>query len=347
MGMNTQFSTYIKPDLLDNLPVDLKREILETAAYIYPSFALRLAVVSREVQPWAERIIYRELYFNGRYYYRGVDGKDKAPSIQQFKVPLESRHPSFFAEYVRSLHFDGACSADEVLPIMRVCTGVTNFGLYASINAPADSAGSAAFEIARIVHGMPLQTLFISNKSLEVLLMLDVLASRPSGADNNHNDEESKDVEEDEDEDEETAARAPLTSSCLQTLPRLGLVDGYEYPVHRFPALTHLALIPDYDEGVTEHVQTALAQPRMQSLVIMLNYVNAPRQSKTTRALRNIGDSRLVLFTLPGTHKRYIEDDLWDLANEFPDPEPQLTYLNEIPGPRLLSFQEMMDLYGP
>ncbi|KAG6861652.1 hypothetical protein C0995_013654 [Termitomyces sp. Mi166 len=343
--VNTRFSTYIRPELLDALPIDLKREILEVTADLSLKFALRLAVVSRDIQPWAERVIYRELYFSGqRYLHSDPSDKDQ---LRRFKVALEARPPSFFAEYVRALHFDGTFNVEDILPIVQVCTGVTNFGMYASFEGPR------ALEIVRIVHSLPLHTLFISNKNLAALLTLDVplessetedLASmenntiHETSAAGSHVHGTSNDA---------TSAipdrEALLTKSSLHTLKRLGLVDGSKYPAERFPALTHLALIPDLEDMVTQQVKPSLEKMCIKSIVVMLNSMDIPRQTRTLRKLRNIPDPRLVLFTLPLSPSRYMEDDLWDLANEFPDEEQPPTYLEEIPGPRILSFQELME----
>jgi hypothetical protein len=45
-------SASIEKASLGTFPVDLKREILETTAYLHPPSAVRLAVVSRDVQSW-------------------------------------------------------------------------------------------------------------------------------------------------------------------------------------------------------------------------------------------------------------------------------------------------------
>ncbi|KAF5386993.1 hypothetical protein D9615_001969 [Tricholomella constricta] len=308
MPPNTRFSSYIKPGLLDQLPLDLKREIFEIAAYIHPPFALRLAVVSREVQPWAERIIYRELFFNGQRISRQQENNPNA--LEKFTVALEARPASFFAEYVKSLHFDGNFISEHILPIIQACTGITNFGLYAALNDGVDTDHSATEEVYRAIHTLPLETLFISTSHLTLLLQ-----------------------------------QCTPASSCLLTLPRLGLTDGCEYPAARFPALTHLALVPGSERAVPP-IYAALANPRIVSVIATFSYAAIPRHNAMLRALRDIraADPRLVLFTLPVSPTRYIEDDLWDLANEFPDEEQPVSYLKEIPGPKILSFEELMAL---
>ncbi|KAG6898241.1 hypothetical protein C0992_002255 [Termitomyces sp. T32_za158] len=343
MVFNTRFSTYIRPELSGILPNDLKREILETAAYLNPNFALRLAVVSRDVQPWAERIIYRELYFSGQrsYHHLSHNTSNKPLQLQRFKVVLEARPPAFFAQYVRALHFDGICDVEDVLPIIQVCTGVTNFGMYASFEGPR------APEIMRIVHSIPLHTLFVSNKNLTALFTLYTPLESSVNEGSSTSAEKHAERGSHETSSEITDSKAPLarsTQSSLHTLRRLGLVDGFEYPTEHFPALTHLALSPDFEDKVLHQVKAALENSRIESVVVMLNFINAPRQTKTLRRLRENTDSRLILFTLPVSPSRYIEDDLWDLANEFPDEEQPLTYLEEIPSPRILSFQELMEI---
>ncbi|KAF8061666.1 hypothetical protein FPV67DRAFT_1509855 [Lyophyllum atratum] len=310
MGPNTRFSSYIKSGLLDTLPVDLKREILETTAYLHPSFAPRLALVSRDVQPWAERIIYRELFFNSQRLYDRSGRKNEDPTtISKFMIAVHARPPAFFAEYVKSLHFHGSFPPEQIVPILQVCTGVTNLGLYATFD------GEDLGEIYKRSLALPLHTLFVSTKNLTALF-------------------EAQD------------AAGTGERSTLRKLPRLGLVDGWEYPARRLPALTHLALVPDFQNKALPHVHDALANTRIQSVVVMLNYVNRPKQAGTLQALRDVSttDARLVMFTLPVVPTRFIEDDLWDLANEFPDEEQVVAYLEEIPGPRILSFQELMEL---
>ncbi|KAG6868220.1 hypothetical protein C0993_006083 [Termitomyces sp. T159_Od127] len=329
MVVNTRFSTYIKPELCGLLPNDLKREILETAAYLNPYFALRLAVVSRCVQPWAERIIYRELYFSGQrsFHHPYGDAPNKPSQLQRFKVALEARPPSFFAEYVRALHFDGICNVEDVLPVIQVCTGVTNFGMYASFNGPR------APEIMRIVHSLPLHTLFISNKNLAALFTFAIPSVNEDSASSMDEHTEGESRETSSEIMDSDAPPVTLTESSLQTLRRLGLVDGSEYPTEHFPALTHLALIPDLEGRVVKQLEASLENRNIESVVVMLDFINAPRQTKTLRRLRDITDPRLVLFPLPVSPSRYIEDDLWDLANEFPDEEQPLSK----------SFEVMMD----
>ncbi|KNZ80203.1 hypothetical protein J132_06709 [Termitomyces sp. J132] len=348
--VNTRFSTYIKPELLGRLPLDLKREILETAAFLSSDFALRLAVVSRDVQPWAERIIYRELYFNGQQSYHVLHGDvpDNPTQLQKFKVALEARPPSFFAEYVRALHFDGTYNVEDILPVVQVCTGVTNFGMYASLEGPR------VLEIVRIVHSLPLHTLFISHTNLTTLLILDAPlepseTESPATSPRKHiTPETSADAGSQMHNGMNPQSEVPLTlltTSSLHTLKRLGLVDCSKYPTKRFPALTHLALVPDFEDEVLQQIKTSLENMCIESIVVMLNFLNAIRQTITLRKLRDIADSRLVLFTLSESSLRYIEDDLWDLANEFPDEEQPLTYLEEIPpGPKILNFQELLEM---
>ncbi|KAG6853025.1 hypothetical protein C0991_007396 [Blastosporella zonata] len=320
--VNTRFSSYIKPGLAKTLPEDLKREILEITASLYPPFALRMALVSREIQTWAERIIYHNIFFSGQLM---RDRADKTP-LQKFRDTLEARPAAFFAEYVRGLHFDGACTAWEILRVVKVCTGVKNFGIYANIEGPD------ALEIARIVHALPLHTLFISNKNLAELLTLDV-ESPPLPTDNeesNKIDEPDADMTQTDDSvpDQIKQGRPPLPpvpSSSLHTLQRLGIVDGFQYPSRRFPALTHLALMYNSDDQIIKHVHKALNDTRIESLVIMLNYLNAPHQMGTLRTLWDIIHPKLVLFTLPFSPTCYIDDDLWDLANEFPDEDQPIS----------------------
>ncbi|GLB35502.1 hypothetical protein LshimejAT787_0210670 [Lyophyllum shimeji] len=344
MAPNTRFSSYIKPGgLLSRLPTDLKREILETTAHLYPPFAPRLARVSRDIQPWAERIIYHDLYFNGQgqrhphphshfnHASSSSSGADpQLPPFQKFIThTLPARPAAFFAEYVKRLHFDGTFSAAQILPVLRACTGVANLGVYAALDkgpGPGDGDGAQEAEeeqeVWRLVHALPLATLFISSENLTSLLA------------------------------------TPPPQSSLQHLARLGLTDAWDVPLARFPAVTHLALVPDVEGQVLASVRAALSVPgeRIQQVVVMLNHLYAPRQTRTRTltALRDLAESegegkgagagRMVLFTLPVSPRRYVEDDLWDLAREFPDEEQPVVYLGDIPGPRILSFEEVVAL---
>ncbi|KAG5653942.1 hypothetical protein H0H81_009058 [Sphagnurus paluster] len=272
----------------------------------------------------ADHLIYRNLFFTRKVGHFRREG-DGSTALQKFGVVLEARPASFFASHVRSLHFDGDHSSEKILPVIRVCTGVSDFGLYATIGGPT------ANEVYRLVHTLPLKTLFISSANLALL-----------------------------------CEHEPATS-CLKTLQRLALVDTWTYPARKFPALTHLALAPDFDSLAVTAVKAALAMPQIVSVVAMLTYVNTPRQSETLQALRALAGQRFVLFTLPVSPTRYIEDDLWDLANEYPDEETQIGalcgffldfavlesfanqcafsgILEEIPGPRILSYEEFIAL---
>lgn len=46
------FNHVVKSGYAAKLPDDIKREILEIIAYLYPQYATRLTLVSREVQRW-------------------------------------------------------------------------------------------------------------------------------------------------------------------------------------------------------------------------------------------------------------------------------------------------------
>ncbi|KAG5641101.1 hypothetical protein DXG03_005988 [Asterophora parasitica] len=333
MPPNTRFSSYIKPGLLEELPFDLKREILEITAYVHPPFAPRLALVSKEVKTWAERIIYRELFFDAHHNVYQREYSTPTP-LEKFQVAISARPASFFAEYVRSLHFVGRSSPSQILPIIHACSGVTNFGLYATWDAEYSSRGWVSddddededreqlawnhprAQVYQAIHALKsLDTLFISGSHIPALLK---------------------------------QLPADTSTSSLTTLSRLGLTDAHEYPAEHFPALTHLALLPEAEGRVIPSVAAALekSNPRIKSIIAMLNYANTPRETATLQALRDVRatDERLVLFTMPVSATRYIEDDLWDLANEFPDEDQPITFLEEIPGPRILSFQELMAL---
>ncbi|RDB24252.1 hypothetical protein Hypma_008624 [Hypsizygus marmoreus] len=298
--------------LLGSLPVDLKREILETIAYVYPHVAPRLTLVSRDVQRWIEQIIYREIFLMNNhhlgFFHSHDDGANSLTLLQKFTRTMETRPASFFADHVKTLHFDGPFVVATILSILKVCTGVTNLGCYARIEVPEDQSDTTTEPVYRAIHTLPLQRLFISQENLDALLQVDV------------------------------------SDSLLKNVTHLAVVDGWNFHPSRFPNLTHLAVIPDVDGRFATYVKQALANTQIVSVVAMLNYVNSTKTSKPLQELKDSADPRFVVFTLPLSEKRFIEDDLWDLAMEFPDEDQPVAYLDEIPGPRLLSFAELSAL---
>jgi len=82
---------------------------------------------------------------------------------------------------------------------------------------------------------------------------------------------------------------------------------------------------------------------------------------RVAKPLWDFGDARFVNFTLPISQTKFVEDDLWDLAMEFPDGgEPEREwwlrflfllsvsvdvvccagYLEHVQYPRVLTFEE-------
>lgn len=240
--------------------------------------------LTKHLPPRVEHVIYRDILFNGQRYFQQGTGADTLSTLQKFKRTMEIRPATFFAEYVKTLHFDGNYTVDEIMPVLQVCTGVTNFGCYSRLE------GDNTQQVYQFVHSLSLDRLFVSQDNLNALLQLGISE----------------------------------TDSLLHKIKYLAVVDGWNFPFRRFPDLTHLAVVPDFEGQFVKQVKHALSLPQIVSVVIMLNYASSSRQTNTLQELRDIEDPRLVNFTLPLSQKRFIEDDLWDLAMTFPDEEQPL-----------------------
>ncbi|KAF8991849.1 hypothetical protein BDZ89DRAFT_1054376, partial [Hymenopellis radicata] len=97
------------------LPLDVARYILETAAYMDRATALQLVVVSKAVFEWIDPILYRVVVFTS------LDG------TKSFWTAIQTRGPEFFARNVKTLVFDGHWwpHHEAILRlIFSACTGV-------------------------------------------------------------------------------------------------------------------------------------------------------------------------------------------------------------------------------
>ncbi|TFK38029.1 hypothetical protein BDQ12DRAFT_723782 [Crucibulum laeve] len=102
---------------LNDLPVELQREIFTTAALTDPSSALRLALVARHVNAWTQPLIYDTVTL----------GSD---DTALFLRTLNSRPREFFALYVKRLCLSVSVSADDAVCILSVCSGVVHLALW-------------------------------------------------------------------------------------------------------------------------------------------------------------------------------------------------------------------------
>ncbi|KAJ7247018.1 hypothetical protein C8J57DRAFT_1359843, partial [Mycena rebaudengoi] len=119
-----------------SLPIELEREIFETAAFLHPVRMPTLILVARRVQAWIERILYRDILL--------TNGEQTRLLLRTL---AESRGPRGTAatrrrrlDYVRNL---GVLSYFEHVPeILRVCEGVSNLAML----------GGTTITIARRTH---------------------------------------------------------------------------------------------------------------------------------------------------------------------------------------------------
>jgi hypothetical protein len=277
-----------------------------------------------------ERIIYREIIFTCHRYDSSDPEKDP---LVRFKATIAARPPSFFADHVKTLHFEGSSfTVESILPVLEVCTGVTNFGCYATFTKSKqghyhhgstagddDDGKPGPSKIYEYIQSLALERLFITQDNLAELLQLP----NPAPAENGD-------------------------PRGILRVTHLAITNGWKVPFGRFPRLTHWALMPD-TEACVPKVRRVLGKTaasdenaaggsvddradtqqnnQIQCVVAMLNDLRA-RTTTAAKQLREIVDPRLVQFTLPVSNRKFIEDDLWDLAMEFPDEEmPVSEYL--------------------
>ncbi|KAJ7176868.1 hypothetical protein C8R46DRAFT_1077552 [Mycena filopes] len=103
------------------LPLELERDIFETAAILFPEVIPSLLLVSHCVCEWTEQIRYRTVTANGE---RSTCGfRDLQRAIQSNRRP-----PSFFSTHVRHLvvpsFFLRVESYETVHTVLAACTGV-------------------------------------------------------------------------------------------------------------------------------------------------------------------------------------------------------------------------------
>ncbi|KAJ7185902.1 hypothetical protein C8R46DRAFT_1062033 [Mycena filopes] len=147
----------LRTNTLD-LPVELEREIFETAARADIGTALRLAVVARRVQTWVEPIIYSHVVvahspevarttqqsrtiLAGRIARANASKKTaKLTQAPRFIRTIPFRPASFFSRHVKSLHV-GNLSEPELFAVLSVCTGISELGWWgAAVGAPVAAA---------------------------------------------------------------------------------------------------------------------------------------------------------------------------------------------------------------
>ncbi|KAJ7734184.1 hypothetical protein DFH07DRAFT_780408 [Mycena maculata] len=137
------------PSAMD-FPLELEREILETAAELHPQTIPSLLLVSHHVHEWIERIQY-STFISGH--------EPSVPSLNLLRnaVQSQSRPASFFHDRVHHLYFDILGAQDK--EILLVCRGVKSLTIIRI--RPFSSP-----RILPILGAMKLQRLSLSLKEL-------------------------------------------------------------------------------------------------------------------------------------------------------------------------------------
>jgi hypothetical protein len=237
-----------------------------------------------------EQIIYREIWFVGEPSIYSFGPQDSRVSqIKKFLVAVDARPASFFVERVKAVHFSGHFEEDDTVQrVLAACSRVTNLGFYVRLRSETPTG------VYNLVHSLYLERLFVGSEILEGLL-----------ADN------------------------PPADSSLSKITHLCVVSGSvnQPQLLHFPKLTHLALLSDFEGNFASPLKHALSHARVKCIVVMVNSrssSNSTAQAREVLKLHKIDDPRIVIFTLPMSQKIFYDDDIWDLANEFPDEEDDL-----------------------
>ncbi|KAJ7213307.1 hypothetical protein B0H12DRAFT_1329780 [Mycena haematopus] len=160
---------------LVGLPIELRREIFETAARADIGTALRLAVVSSWAQAWVEPIIYARVVAARNEHPTPLPIARPTDWIVAERMPtptpkfidslrLSQRPPSFFVRHIKRVLL-GYLYAHEVLTILSTCTGVTELGWWGASLGPVAGAAMGALPLRRlavdfslIIHDTPSYT---------------------------------------------------------------------------------------------------------------------------------------------------------------------------------------------
>ncbi|KAJ7465987.1 hypothetical protein FB451DRAFT_1138102 [Mycena latifolia] len=130
-------------------PVELEREIFETAARLHPSVIPTLLRVARRTLVWIEPLLYRVVCV-------GRTVPDQGHNILN---ATKWKPASFFHDTVRHLLLDPATSltVEEATEVLKLCTGVVNFAVVGSLSSPA---------LLPVLGNMRVQRLSVSLNSL-------------------------------------------------------------------------------------------------------------------------------------------------------------------------------------
>ncbi|KAJ7607108.1 hypothetical protein DFH06DRAFT_1250241 [Mycena polygramma] len=107
-------------------PMELEREIFETAALLYPKVIPTLLRVCRRVHVWIEPLLYRVLILPGR------EGDDQRVGKKLISA-LESKAPAFLQNSVRAVFLHGHM-ADIYTDLLSKCSETTNLSMGAGSN---------------------------------------------------------------------------------------------------------------------------------------------------------------------------------------------------------------------
>ncbi|KAJ7436802.1 hypothetical protein B0H11DRAFT_2109245 [Mycena galericulata] len=104
-----------------SLPLEMEREIFETAALVHPGEIPTLLRVAHRVLVWIEPFLYKVI-----------------PASTHSLTAIKSKPPRFLHNAVRHLllDFTATWSSEEGRDILKLCTGVVNFAVVAHLSKP-------------------------------------------------------------------------------------------------------------------------------------------------------------------------------------------------------------------
>ncbi|KAJ7488941.1 hypothetical protein FB451DRAFT_1223325 [Mycena latifolia] len=106
-------------------PLELERDIFETAAYLYPETIPNLLLVAKRVHEWIERIKYRTVTFDG------IAHTCRIHVLQQ-AIRSTVKPTNFFRDRVWNLFVEKTMDEDELVEILSMCSALRSFVLFPS-----------------------------------------------------------------------------------------------------------------------------------------------------------------------------------------------------------------------
>ncbi|KAJ7585250.1 hypothetical protein C8J56DRAFT_144819 [Mycena floridula] len=106
--------------MFSELPTELVFLIMETLLEMYPSEALGLTLLSRDIKPIAERALYRYIIL------------DSYPAMNRLLETMKSgsRPPNFYANHVQSICVAKIIDLDELLFLVTVCPNIQSLAVF-------------------------------------------------------------------------------------------------------------------------------------------------------------------------------------------------------------------------